>query len=1221
MVLAVAVGAALLVAPPSGAVGSPAASSAGAVPADGHDTSPHEHGHDSSGLRVRGERYRKSDGLRTKLRGARPAMEVPEAERASLRRANASLDADHFTDSFNDPAMWVDQNGALFHVDPLPRVPASGPTAPDPVLGSHDLSEVMHLHSSPGSNRTLFIDFDGGLIENTYWNSAIGPFVEPPFSLDEDTTTLNNDERLYILDVWMRVAEDYAPFNVDVTTEDPGFAAIDRSGSSDQTYGTRAMIAQGSEIASSCGCSGIAYVGVSNITRSHSKFQPAFVFPGDYGPASTANTISHETGHNFGLSHDGLQANGGTIEYWDGNELYDVIMGSGWGALSQWSNGTYTGANNTEDDLAVINAHGGTYRADDHGNTAASATSLSGSDFSAEGIVTSSSDVDVFSITVPAGLFEVTALPTAVGPNLDIRLELRDASGSAVIGVADPPTAREWTGVTGLGATFSTVLAAGTYTLWVRGTGFGNQNTVGYPAYGSLGRYRLIAGRPRLTVNVVGSGTVSASSGSITSCASSCTAAFDLDTRVDLEPTPAVGWKVASVTGADNASPWSPYVTTNSALRTVTITFEPKTKYTVAVSKSGGGSGTVTSSPAGINCGATCSYQFAEGEYVDLQAAASPGSVFTGWTGDCAGTTPYCSLSSLDGQRSVVANFAPAYALTLSVISDYAGVVSIDSLGSDCSSWGGPCTVWAAALSTVTLTARSLYGYAFSSWGPTGACTGTARTCTVTMSSAKSVTANFVQGKTLVISQESDSEYGGIYGEVSASELTEVCKYTCEVTALSTATVTLAATAKPWARFTGWSGVCSGTSTTCQVKMADINDYDLAKANFAAADVQEVIVSSSDADRVQSSPPGIDCGVGNESCQWWFPTGSNVTITATPGPNRVVVSWGESLPQCPKLQLVCTFTASEAITVSPDFELTPYRVDVAKQGAGTGTVSSDVGGLSCDAACTEGSAVAAKDTLIALTAVAGPESVFGGWSGACAHTAPVCAVRVAGPAAKQVVAKFVSSAKPEAPTGTGVFPGNKQVVVSWMKPANPGGAKISDYLIERSVDGGPWQRIKDGKSTKTRYTVKSLRNGVPYRFRVAALSKWGAGPWVETLPATPRTKPSAPKILLVTPGDGQLALTWVPGSNGGAEILDYLVEYSTNGRKFTVFPHDVSSDTSITITGLVNAKKYWVRLAAVNAAGTGARSKAKTAKPVASPLPPPPPPPLRVRWPNGVFAP
>ena len=65
----------------------------------------------------------------------------------------------------------------------------------------------------------------------------------------------------------------------------------------------------------------------------------------------------------------------------------------------------------------------------------------------------------------------------------------------------------------------------------------------------------------------------------------------------------------------------------------------PGAQYTLTVSKTGAGSGTVTSSPSGINCGTTCSAGFNSGQSVTLTAAAGTGSTFSGWSGEgCSGT-------------------------------------------------------------------------------------------------------------------------------------------------------------------------------------------------------------------------------------------------------------------------------------------------------------------------------------------------------------------------------------------------------------------------------------------------------------------------------------------------------------------------------------------------------------------------------------------------------
>jgi hypothetical protein len=76
----------------------------------------------------------------------------------------------------------------------------------------------------------------------------------------------------------------------------------------------------------------------------------------------------------------------------------------------------------------------------------------------------------------------------------------------------------------------------------------------------------------------------------------------------------------------------------------------------LSVTKTGGGSGTVSSAPAGINCGVSCTAFFEEGTAITLTAVADPGSEFTGWSGTCSGTEP-CAFT-LGESAEVVANFA-----------------------------------------------------------------------------------------------------------------------------------------------------------------------------------------------------------------------------------------------------------------------------------------------------------------------------------------------------------------------------------------------------------------------------------------------------------------------------------------------------------------------------------------------------------------------------------
>ncbi|MPZ67964.1 MAG: hypothetical protein GEU71_00345 [Actinobacteria bacterium] len=77
--------------------------------------------------------------------------------------------------------------------------------------------------------------------------------------------------------------------------------------------------------------------------------------------------------------------------------------------------------------------------------------------------------------------------------------------------------------------------------------------------------------------------------------------------------------------------------------------------FALTVTKAGTGSGGVTSTPAGINCGSDCTESYTSGTSVTLAATAASGSAFSGWSGDCAGTST-CTLT-MSAARAATATF------------------------------------------------------------------------------------------------------------------------------------------------------------------------------------------------------------------------------------------------------------------------------------------------------------------------------------------------------------------------------------------------------------------------------------------------------------------------------------------------------------------------------------------------------------------------------------
>jgi uncharacterized repeat protein (TIGR01451 family) len=161
-------------------------------------------------------------------------------------------------------------------------------------------------------------------------------------------------------------------------------------------------------------------------------------------------------------------------------------------------------------------------------------------------------------------------------------------------------------------------------------------------------------------------------------------------------------------------------------------------QFTLTVAKAGSGSGTVSSSPAGIDCGATCATSFANGTMVTLTATPDAGSSFTGWGGDCTGTGPCVVTMDLD--RAVTATFdLVPHTLTVAKAGSGSGTVSSSPAGIDC---GATCATSFANGTMVTLTATPDAGSSFTGWG--GDCTGTGP-CVVTMDQDRAVTATFDQ--------------------------------------------------------------------------------------------------------------------------------------------------------------------------------------------------------------------------------------------------------------------------------------------------------------------------------------------------------------------------------------------------------------------------------------------------------------------------------------------
>ena len=154
-----------------------------------------------------------------------------------------------------------------------------------------------------------------------------------------------------------------------------------------------------------------------------------------------------------------------------------------------------------------------------------------------------------------------------------------------------------------------------------------------------------------------------------------------------------------------------------NAATAVTANFVPT--YTLSVSKTGAGTGTVTSNVGSINCGATCADTYDAGTVVTLTAVAQAGSHFTGWSGGgCAGTGT-CQVT-MNAATAVAANFVPVYTLTVSKTGAGTGTVTSNVGSINC---GATCADTYDAGTLVTLTAVAQAGSHFTGWSG-GGCAG-----------------------------------------------------------------------------------------------------------------------------------------------------------------------------------------------------------------------------------------------------------------------------------------------------------------------------------------------------------------------------------------------------------------------------------------------------------------------------------------------------------------
>ena len=399
-----------------------------------------------------------------------------------------------------DKTAWLSREGQLFYQEEVPAA-LGGAGSGTPPEAAYATSETFALHSRPGATRKIFLDFDGAEVSNTGWNvgsNAIANGTHIGWNGDGSASTFSSAEHDWIQEVWRQVAETYAPFDIDVTTQDPGPDGWTRSSSRDTTYGTRVVITSSATAAAQAcagSCLGVAWVGTFNAIDPNRYYQPAWVFATSPSlrPMIVAQAASHEAGHTLGLHHDGTQ----TASYYAGTTAWGPIMGSSTTrAISQFSQGEYVGASNTEDDFTVMQANGLPLRADDHGSSNSTATQLGArTAYDVSGVISTRTDTDTIAIDVDCPT-DVVVAATGIGyqTTLNLRLDVLDSAGNTVATSSPASGYAGWPPVsTGMDAQVTLPAAKGTYYLRVDGVGQGAPATTVWSDYGSLGQWRLTA--------------------------------------------------------------------------------------------------------------------------------------------------------------------------------------------------------------------------------------------------------------------------------------------------------------------------------------------------------------------------------------------------------------------------------------------------------------------------------------------------------------------------------------------------------------------------------------------------------------------------------------------------------------------------------------------------------------------------------------------------------
>lgn len=420
-------------------------------------------------------------------------------------------------------------------------------------------------------------------------------------------------------------------------------------------------------------------------------------------------------------------------------------------------------------------------------------------------------------------------------------------------------------------------------------------------------------------------------------------------------------------------------------------------------------SGVVVSDSGGISCGTgstTCMADYPPSTAVKLTATADTGATFTSWGGDCGTGTTSPLTVTMDAAKNCTATFTTSVQITkfpLNITTPSKGVVASDTGGINCGTGGTVCTGDFTASTLVKLTATADAGATFTGWG--GDCAGTASPLDVMMDKAKTCTATFeavvvTTDVTLTITPPTEGNIMSSTGGINCGTAGTAC--TATYSKGDTVQLVAAGTGK---MLDAWGGDCAGNNNPLSVTM-DANKTCSATFTTGSGTVTQITltITSPVGGSITSSAGGINCGTSGSICVANYAPNASVQLTAIPDSGKIFTSWGGACTGTTATTTVtmdaaksctATFTTSGGGTTPPP---PPSNQQLTVTKVGTGTITSDVGGINCGLIC---SASYTSGSIVRLTASGG---TFSGWSGSCGGTSATTVVTM--DAAKNCTATF-----------------------------------------------------------------------------------------------------------------------------------------------------------------------------------------------------------------------